>query len=72
MTKAKTTNPILKPVQFATEVKREIKKVSWPTRKETMLTTMMVFILVTIMSVFLFTADQIIAWAIKFILQIKG
>lgn len=73
MAKTKTTtNPLLTPVQFAGEVKREIKKVTWPTRRETVITTIMVFILVTLMSVFLFTADQIIAWAIKLILQIKG
>jgi preprotein translocase subunit SecE len=66
------TNPLLKPVQFAGEVKREIKKVTWPTRRETILTTVMVFILATLMAIFLFTADQVIAWAIKLILQIKA
>ena len=66
------SNPLMKPIQFAGEVKREIKKVTWPTRRETMLTTIMVFILATLMALFLFTADQVIAWAIKLILQIKG
>jgi preprotein translocase subunit SecE len=73
MAKAKTTtNPLLKPFKFAGEVKREIKKVVWPTRRETVITTIMVFIMAAIMSVFLFTADQVIAWAVKLILQIKG
>jgi preprotein translocase subunit SecE len=51
MAKAKTN--------FFTEVKREVGKVVWPTRRETMLTSIMVFIMVTIMSIFLFTVDQV-------------
>ena len=67
-----STNILTKPWRFFADVKREMKKVTWPTRRETMLTTVMVFILVSLMAVFLFTADQVIAWAIKLILQIKG
>jgi preprotein translocase subunit SecE len=47
---------------FVAEVKREVGKVVWPTRRETMLTSIMVFIMVVIMSVFLFTVDQL--WTI--------
>lgn len=73
MAKSNTTkNPLLKPFKFAGEVKNEIKKVVWPTRRETVITTIMVFIMAAITSVFLFTADQVIAWAVKLILQIKG
>lgn len=61
-----------KPLQFFQEVKRETKKVTWPTFVETRTATIMVFIMVAISSLFLFTADQIIAGLIKFILGIKG
>lgn len=60
------------PMQFVEEVKREARKISWPTLIETRTTTIMVFIMVAISSLFLFTADQIIAAFIKMILGIKG
>lgn len=59
-----------KPLQFIEEVKRETKKVSWPTLSETRTATIMVFIMVAISSLFLFTADQIISVIIKMILGI--
>lgn len=62
----------LKPVKFIEETRREIKKVTWPTRKETMLTTIMVFIMVTLSAIFLFTADQLISYLIKLILRVEG
>ena len=61
-----------KPLQFIEEVKRETKKITWPTLAETRTATIMVFIMVAISSLFLFTADQIISVFIKMILGIKG
>jgi preprotein translocase subunit SecE len=55
---------------FIQQVKNEAAKVTWPTRKETMQGTIAVFIMVTLASLFLFTADQIIAWAISLILGV--
>ncbi|MEM6811821.1 MAG: preprotein translocase subunit SecE [Pseudomonadota bacterium] len=57
------------PVQFVEEVKQETKKVTWPSRKETITSTIAVFIMVTLASLFLFFADQILAWVINFILD---
>ncbi len=57
-----------KPLKFFGEVKRETKKVSWPTMAETRSSTIMVFIMVAISSLFLFTADQILNAFIKLIL----
>ncbi len=57
-----------KPVRFYKEVKQETKKVTWPTRRETVVTTIMVFIMVALISLFLFFADQIIAAIIEAIL----
>lgn len=60
------------PVQFVEEVKREVKKVSWPTFVETRTATIMVFVMVAISSLFLFATDQVINLFIKMILGIKG
>ncbi len=56
------------PIEFFKQVRSETKKVSWPTRKETTQSVIAVFIMVTIASIFMFTADQIIAWIVKTIL----
>ena len=50
-------NFIQKSVQFLREVKIELKKVTWPTRKQTMGSTVVVVILVTIISLFLGLVD---------------
>ena len=49
------------PVEFIREVRAEVAKVTWPTRRETMITTSMVFIFVLIASVFFLLADKLIA-----------
>lgn len=56
------------PVEFFRSVSQEMKKVTWPTRKETTVSMMMVFVMVTIVAVFLFFVDQIIGFAIEKIL----
>ena len=60
----------VKPVKFYKEVKSEMNKVAWPTRKETITTSIMVFIFVFLAALFLFSADQIISVIVKFILGI--
>ena len=57
------------PIQFVDQVKTETKKVTWPTRKETITSTIAVFIMVTFASLFLFFADQILALIVNFILD---
>ena len=58
------------PGQFVREVRQEVDKVTWPTRKETGVTTVMVFIMVFLLMIFFFFVDQILAWGIKLILGI--
>jgi preprotein translocase subunit SecE len=48
------------PFKFLQEVRSETAKVTWPTRRETVITTIMVFVMVALASVFFFAADQII------------
>lgn len=60
------------PFKFLQEVRSETAKVTWPTRRETMITTIMVFIMVAVSSIFFFLADQIIRVLITYILGIQA
>ena len=60
------------PFKFVQEVRDETSKVTWPTRNETLVTTVMVFILVFLASVFFFVADQILNWIVSFLLGLAG
>ena len=48
------------PVEFIQEVREEASKITWPTRKETMITTVMVMIMVTMASIFFLLVDFIL------------
>ena len=50
---------------FAQEAWAEAGRVAWPTRKETMQTTGIVFAFVVVMALFLFAVDTSLAWIIK-------
>ena len=58
----------INPITFFNQVKSEARKITWPSRKETTVSTISVFIMVFIASVFLYFADQIIAIIIRFIM----
>ena len=60
------------PLKFVQEVRAETSKVTWPTRSETLVTTVMVFILVFLSSVFFFVADQILNWIVSILLGLAG
>ncbi len=60
------------PAEFAREVRREVAKVTWPTRKETLVTTAMVFVMVVLASVFFLVVDQVIAFLVQTVLGIGG
>ena len=62
----------LSPFKFLQEVRSETDKVTWPTRRETAITTIMVFVMVTITAILFLVADQVIRIAITFILGIGG
>jgi preprotein translocase subunit SecE len=58
------------PFKFLQEVRAEAQKVTWPTRRETMITTMMVFIMAGLAGVFFFFADQLIRVLVTLVLGI--
>jgi preprotein translocase subunit SecE len=60
------------PFKFLQEVRAEGQKVTWPTRKETTVTTMMVFVMVFVASIFFLLADQIMRLGVSFILGINS
>ena len=58
------------PFKFLQEVRAEVQKVTWPTRKETTVTTIMVFVMVLIASLFFLLADQVMRIAVSFLLGV--
>lgn len=56
--------------QFASQVRAEARKIVWPSRKETWITSVMVFIMVLIASIFFFVVDAGLTFASRFILAI--
>ena len=60
------------PVEFFREVRQETSKVTWPTRKETGLSTIMVFVFVILASVFFLIVDQILQFGVKFVFGLGG
>jgi preprotein translocase subunit SecE len=57
------------PFKFFQEVRSETQKVTWPTRRETMITTLMVFIMSAAAAVFFLVADQVIRIAVTTVLS---
>ncbi len=58
------------PIQYFKEVKSELNKVTWPSKDETIKSTIAVFIMVVIIATFLFFADQVMSFFIKLILDL--
>ncbi|MEM1379013.1 MAG: preprotein translocase subunit SecE [Pseudomonadota bacterium] len=59
------------PVQFAQQVRAEMQKVTWTSRGETMVSTIMVLVMVAIMSLFFFTVDQILRFVMPNLLSLN-
>lgn len=63
---------IANPVKFIQETRAEIAKVVWPTRRETLLTTVMVFVMAALMAVFFSIVDMIIRGGLSAVLGYFG
>ncbi|MEO7224335.1 MAG: preprotein translocase subunit SecE [Devosia sp.] len=61
----------LNPVKFLQEVRQEVSKVTWPSRNETLISTVMVLAMVALASIFFLLADQLIAFAVQGLLRIR-
>jgi preprotein translocase subunit SecE len=60
------------PAEFIQQVRNEGAKVTWPSRKETVITTAMVFVMVILASLFFLVTDQVIRVVVRFVLGIAG
>jgi preprotein translocase subunit SecE len=60
----------LNPVQFIQEVRQEVAKVTWPTRKEVWITTVAVLIMVTLASIFFLLVDQLLGQLVSLLLHL--
>ena len=58
------------PFTFLQQVRSETAKVTWPSRRETMISTLMVLVFATVAMIFFFVADQVMAYGIELILGI--
>jgi preprotein translocase subunit SecE len=55
------------PIEFFQQVRQEVSRVTWPSRKETMVTTVMVFVMVFIAAIFFFVVDQMFSAGVRLI-----
>jgi preprotein translocase subunit SecE len=62
---------MMNPAQFVAQVRAEAAKVVWPTRKEAGLTTLMVFIMATLVAIFFFLIDQVLAIGVDMLLNLN-
>ncbi|MFL5053915.1 MAG: preprotein translocase subunit SecE [Microvirga sp.] len=60
------TNPFV----FLQQVRTEVSKVTWPTRRETIITTIMVFLMVIMAALFFLVADQVLSFIVSFVLGV--
>ena len=63
---ASKTNPFT----FLQQVRAETSKVTWPSRRETMISTIMVLVMVVMAATFFFAADQVLGWLVGLILNV--
>jgi preprotein translocase subunit SecE len=57
------------PIEFLTQVRAEANKVTWPTRRETLITTGLVLVMVVLASIFFVTVDQALRMIVTFVLS---
>jgi len=60
----------LDPAQFVREVRQEVSRVTWPSRKETLVTTGLVLAMSALAAVFFLVADQLIQLVMRFVFKI--
>ncbi|PTQ09400.1 preprotein translocase subunit SecE [Sphingomonas oleivorans] len=60
------------PREFIRQVQAERKKVSWPSRRETMMTAVMVVIMTVLLGIFFFGVDQFFSWVVQSLLTLLG
>jgi len=59
------------PAEFIRQVRHEVSKVTWPTRKEVIVSTIMVMVMVTITALFFLLVDSVLSYGIRFLLNLE-
>ncbi|MCB1439474.1 MAG: preprotein translocase subunit SecE [Nitratireductor sp.] len=62
---ASKTNPFT----FFQQVRAEVAKVTWPSRRETVITTIMVFVMILLAAFFFLGVDAVLGWLIGLLLE---
>ncbi len=60
------------PIDFFRQVRQEANKVTWPSRKETLVTGAMVFVMVVLCGLFFLAVDQVLSLAVRLLLGVRG
>ncbi|MAH90060.1 MAG: preprotein translocase subunit SecE [Candidatus Pelagibacter sp.] len=60
------------PLKYVQQVRSEVSKIVWPTRKETMTTTLMVFVMAAIVALFFFIIDTLTSNILDIILKLSS
>lgn len=60
------------PGQYIRQVRQELSKVTWPSRKETTTSTIMVFIMVTLASIFFLLVDLVLSEGVQLLFRVRG
>ena len=60
------------PSEFFNQVKAEARKIVWPTRRETGMTTLMVVIMTATLGIFFFGIDTLFGWIVKMLLGLAA
>ena len=63
---------MMNPFKYVQQVRNEVSKIVWPTRKETMTTTIMVFIMSALIALFFFIIDTITSNVLDIILKLSS
>lgn len=63
---------MVNPVQFISQVRAELAKIVWPTRREVVTTTIMVLVMAGLASLFFFVADVLIRQGLTLVLRLVG
>ncbi len=60
------------PAQFIQEIRQEASKVTWPSRKETGISTIMVFVMVIVSAIFFMAVDWLLQHGVRIVLGVGG
>ena len=63
---------IVNPFKYVQQVRSEVSKIIWPSRRETITTTVMVFVMATIVAIFFFLIDTLVGSLLELILRLAS